>query len=261
MLLAKARELHKECLSMLQYANSAYIGERLKRQKLLALQIQFLVQHKKRDAALKETASLKSEVSSFKDEQRQLALREETLSKSPSAGLGNGGAIGTAGGSSRSSQNKRKLVYVTEHEEKSGGGMLGGLTGSRRGSALVAGEAGGAGDRGDTGNRRARTRMRIREGRSHRWYIDAVNDMPEQNKFLPTFAQYDSFGSYEATGKVGDKELQSTEYSENFLDDIYDNLRSLKISEAGVGFSGEATNSLITDLRRSLSLVLSNNQR
>ena len=226
MLLNKARELHKECLAMLQYANSAYIGERLKRQRLLALQ----ALSKRRDAAVKETAALKAEVSAFRDEQRQLALREEALAKSQTALAG-------TGGSGRSGQQKRKLVYVTE-EKSGGGGMLGGLAGSRRGSAGEAGET----------RTRAKTRMRIREGRSHRWYMDSVNEVCD--KFLPTFAQYEAFGSFEALG--GDSEVQAAEYAENFLDEIYDNLRTLKIGDSLTpGLSAEAAASLLADLRRS----------
>ena len=108
--------------------------------------------------------------------------------------------------------------------------------------------------------RRAKTRMRIREGRSHRWYIDAVNDTPELNKFMPTFAQYEAFGSFESAGQVGDLELQQAEYSENFLDEVYDNLRSLKVGALAAEGSDASAHALIGDLRRSLALV-SNNQR
>ena len=223
---------------MLQYANSAYIGERLKHQRLSALHVQLLSRRK--SDAIKELVGLKSDVVALREEQRQLALREEALTKSPSAP-----SIGGAVGPGTRNQQKRKLVYVTEAEEKSGGGgMLGGLAGSRRGSTLADAGADGRGGR-------FQTRMRIREGRSHRWYVDTVSEASEPGRrFLPTFAQCDSFSSFEALGKVGDLELQANDYTENFLDEIYDNLRSLKVGETP---TMETTNAILSDLRRSLS--------
>ena len=212
-LLARARELHKECMQVLCFANTLYTGERLKRQRILGKMCINSLQAKRKDHAL-ILHELKQDISAFKDEQKGLAAREEVLSRAAAPNI-----LSQQPG--RAAANKRKLVYITDVEEKSSsGGMLGGL--NRRAASA-------ADEDENSPKSKNRLRLRLRQGRSNRWYLDRVAEgHAPQLRLLPTFSQFESFGSFESCGGLGDPETRAAEYSEIFLDDIHETVKAIR---------------------------------
>jgi hypothetical protein len=243
-LLARARELHKECMSVLRFANTIYTGERLKRQKILGKQCVASLQAKRKDHAL-ILHELRQDVVCFRDEQKGIASREELLAHAADPTV-------LAQQPARSTANKRKMVYVLDGEEKSnGGGMLGQLAANRRAAQTAEGDS-------DSPKQQNRLRMRMRQGRSNRWYIDRVAEAEAPHlERLPTFAQFHSFEGFDASGGLGDSETRSNEYADSFLDEIHETLKAVKLAVAtDAGAAGEEDPSTSAALAASLSTDL-----
>ena len=207
-LLHRARELHKDALSQLTFCNNLYIGERLKRQKTLSDMCINSLQAKRKDYSL-YLHELKQDISSFKEEQKNIHSKEEVLGRT---GQVSAGGMGSRAGGIGS---KRKVVYVEEGEVSGGGGMLGGLAKGRK--SVLEEES------------KNRLRMRLRVGRSGLLYVDRVGEGKNAPslRFLPQFAQFDSFGSWENSA-IGNEETKAHEYGELFIDEIYENIKSVR---------------------------------
>ena len=125
---------------------------------------------------------------------------------------------------------RTKLLMVAE-TPRTGGGMLGGLAAISAHAAE--GEGGAQGLHGNMGQsylNSQRIKTRVRLGRSNRLYVDRVREADkETNKFLPSFEQWDEFGSPDVIGAIC-PEADVKEFSENYLDELYELTKAIRQS-------------------------------
>jgi sulfur transfer complex TusBCD TusB component (DsrH family) len=202
-LLNRAKDLHRECLSVLNFANTLYTRERLQRQRIWAARAQSAVQAKRKDA-VHLTQMLKNDVSAFKEEQKQMLLKEDLMSRSI---VGNNSSM-------NSSIKRRKLVYVTDDTQQSSGGMLGGSL-SRKQSIINYDQSNKPKEYSN------RPKLRLRQDKYGILYLDRSYDqnIDKQQPFLPSFAQYDTFNILES--KIPNN-------NSTHLDEMLENLKTLK---------------------------------
>lgn len=121
---------------------------------------------------------------------------------------------------------RTKLLMVAE-SPRTGGGMLGGL-------AAIAGKAEGEeatathGAMGQAYLTSQRVKTRVRLGRSNRIYVDRLRESDrDNNKFLPTFDQWDDFATPDAVGAFA-PEADAREFAEKYLDELFEVTKAIR---------------------------------